>query len=475
MASESTPLVRDSGLHVPKQVPLSKLGEYLGFRYFHVRLLCTAPFALVVAGTMQGITPFLLDTIQDEYGADNAWVSCAHTAVLLGSLPGTLFFGAMSDRYGRKFTLIRCVFLMTIGSFLVLLIPSGTIGFMLLVGLRFLLGMPYGGVFHTVSAYALELSADKVRGAVVCMVSLAWPVGSVYAILLVAIIGEEEWRLCLAVAPVLPAIVFLIAAYNLPESPRWLFINGKEKDAQEALDHVFESQPASGEAYVGKAPEVVVEAGGGAEPQRSVAEVLRELYSPALFRITVIAVILAAITSGMSNAEFTWGPRIVKKIAGEEADLGLFAIAMLVFAFGFLVNAGMTDRFGRVPLIRFAYAGNTLAFVGLAMVSSMGAASALWIARSFFEACMYSNGVLWMTEAFPTSIRVLSLALTGLLGRVAAVILPVILGSLFGVVDISIIMLGVAAIYGSAFAISMFIPKETANAPIEDTPQSNLA
>lgn len=470
--TESTPL---SEPKIPRRICITELGKYYGFRYFHVQLLLTVPLAIVTGCTLQGVSPFLVDAIQDEYGTDNAWVSFAHTGVLLGSLPGIILFGAISDRYGRKFTLMVSVAYIALLSILCLLLPSGEAGFPLLVGLRIMLGVPYGGVFTTAPAFVIEFVPDESRGAVLVLFGFAWIIGAAYSILVVAVLGDEQWRLCFAMAPALPAASFIIAVSMLPESPRQLLVTGANAEAKEALDVIFASPPAYGEAYVGKPPEVTLEAGGDADSCKSYQDVAKELCSPALMRITLISICLTSILSGLGNAENAWGPRILKKIAGEKPGLEVYAYSYLVMGGACILVAVCTDRIGRLPFLQAGYAGIACVFVGLAATTSLAPACILWNVRAIPDAFMNSTLHLWIMEVFPTALRVRALGLVSVCARILSVLTPLILGAMFGEIHIRWIMIGFSGIYFIGFVVSLQIPYETARLGLPDSTPTQLA
>jgi len=363
--------------------------------------------------------------------------------------------------------------MITVAGLLNLAIPSSQVGFYLLLGLRCFQGLAYGGTLNSVPIYITELSSDALRGAIFQIVALGAPLGVMLSVAVVAIVGDEHWRLCLALAPIFPAMIFFILSLMLPESPRSLCVRGEVEDTQEALDLVFASSPVYGEAHVGKAPTVILE--GAADVDQSYADVSRGLFSPSMIRVTLIAISLTAIASGLANTEIAWGPRILKKIAGgEKPSLAVFS-CQAAGAFIFLViSACVTDRVGRRPFLWVSYGGVAIIFGLLTVVTSLWLASGLWILRASLQAWMHGNLFIWKAEVFPTSVRSRAIALSDALGIILQIVLPAVVGALFGTVSIRVIMLAFCIVYVFGFWVTLQIPKETANTATSDTMSSQV-
>lgn len=474
--TESTPLAPNgTELKMPTTICITQLGKYFGFRYFHLRMFAIAPLSLMVAANISNVAPFLLEGVQDEFGVSNAWVSLVYTGVPLGSTVGVVFFGAVSDLKGRKYTILVCVALIVGLSLFCLFLPTGPVGFPLLVIVRVLQGVPYGGLINLVTTYAIEFSCDEMRGITLVAVSFAWAISGVFSLALIGACGKDEWRLCFAVAPLLPGLLFFICSTLLPESPRWLRVTGSVREAHEALDLVFASRPALGEAYVGESPKVTLEEPLSAASNPSFADVVRELFSPALFQITVVSACAYGILAGTGNAVETWAPRILRRAGGEDPGLAIFSVGVLVGTAAALFVCFTLDRIGRRPLIWAGCVGHAISFAGLAAASSMGMAKAMFLVHVFSSPFISAALTMYITEAFPTSLRTSAMGITTAAGRFLSVILPAVLGWLFAHCSTSAVLLLVCASYVAGLLVSLFIPSETARQAMNDSMPSKCA
>ncbi len=154
-----------------------------------------------------------------------------HGAVLAGGLVGTLLASPVADRFGRRSVILFACVNFVIG--IVLIILSST--FMTLLAARLVLGVAVGIIAVAVPLYVTELVDAERRGMYVGFFQLFLTLG----ILLAYVVDWQldkggHWRLMFAVVLVPTAILFIGMCF-LPESPRWLWRQGKEKASRQVL------------------------------------------------------------------------------------------------------------------------------------------------------------------------------------------------------------------------------------------------
>ncbi len=143
--------------------------------------------------------------------------------ILIGALLGASVAGALSDRMGRKPTIILCDVIFILG---VLTLVMADDLMTLLLG-RFITGVGVGLASVTVPLYLAELAPAKKRGALVTLNQLAITVGILLSYL--AGLGTQNWRLLFGLA-ILPAVVQLLGMFLLPETPNYLKTKTTEKN-----------------------------------------------------------------------------------------------------------------------------------------------------------------------------------------------------------------------------------------------------
>ncbi|WP_344771695.1 MFS transporter, partial [Brevibacterium ammoniilyticum] len=170
-------------------------------------------------------------------GDDPIVLSIITSITLLGAIVGAILSGPLSERLGRRWTVI-----VVAAGFIVFAIGCGLApNVEWLIAFRFLLGLPVGGASQIIPTYIAELAPKHVRGSQAVLFQLMICVGTLLAYAAGHILGESgAWREMLAYASV-PAALFLIVMFALPESPRWLVLHGKISQAATALGRVRSS------------------------------------------------------------------------------------------------------------------------------------------------------------------------------------------------------------------------------------------
>ena len=179
-----------------------------------------------------GIISGALLQITKEFGIAEAWKQVIAASILLGAVIGALTCSRLSERRGRKGTLVMLAVVFAIGSTWCALSPNPVV---LSLG-RLVLGFAVGGATQTAPMYVAELAPPKFRGRLVLAFQIAIGVGIVIA----TIVGASEsidWRWSIGLAAV-PALIMLALLLKLPESPRWLVKQDDRDEARSVLERV---------------------------------------------------------------------------------------------------------------------------------------------------------------------------------------------------------------------------------------------
>jgi sugar porter (SP) family MFS transporter len=179
-----------------------------------------------------GIISGALLQISDEFGIGNGWEQVIAASILAGAVIGALVCSRLSERRGRRMTLLIVAAVFVVGALAASLAPDP---FTLSLA-RVVLGFAVGGATQTAPVYVAELAPSKYRGRLVLFFQIAIGVGIVIA----TIVGATEsvdWRLAIGAAAV-PGALMLLFLLRLPDSPRWLVKAGQRDRAQQALEGV---------------------------------------------------------------------------------------------------------------------------------------------------------------------------------------------------------------------------------------------
>src|ERR671929_119017 len=184
--------------------------------------------------------------LQPDFGLSSFMVSVVTTAVVVGQLFGALSAGRISNRIGRKNTMIAVALGYAVFAGLQGLAPNEWF----LTVVRFLLGIAIGISIVVAPAYIAESAPVSVRGSMLVTFQIATTSGIAVAYFVgAALAGTESWRLILSLAAI-PAIIVLILVIRLPETARGLMMGGRREEAIEVLRRVDPDMDAEEEADI---------------------------------------------------------------------------------------------------------------------------------------------------------------------------------------------------------------------------------
>ena len=200
------------------------------------------PFLVLIAGISAiggllygydtGIISGALLQITDDFGIEHQWESVIAASILAGAVIGALLCSYLSEKYGRKKTIVLVAITFAVGALASAVSPDPTT----LSLSRVLLGFAVGGGTQVIPMYVAELAPPAHRGRLVLAFQVAIGVGIVIS----TIVGATEmvdWRVAIGAAAV-PAVMMLLAMLRMPESPRWLFKQDRRDDAAAVLQRI---------------------------------------------------------------------------------------------------------------------------------------------------------------------------------------------------------------------------------------------
>ena len=220
--------------------------DRLGWSRFHTHLVVALGVAWMLDGLEITIASNAEGLISQKAALNLSSSEVAFavgTVYLLGEVVGALFFGRMSDKFGR-----RNLFMITLGVYLFGgVMTAFTLGHSQgwvywVWASRFIAGMGIGGEYAAINSAIDELIPAKYRGRVdIAVNGTYWGgalIGTLFFIFVVNHLPVSySWRVAFLVGPAL-GFVILFVRKNLPESPRWLLMHGREKEAEEAVKRI---------------------------------------------------------------------------------------------------------------------------------------------------------------------------------------------------------------------------------------------
>jgi MFS family permease len=394
--------------------------DRLPWSRFHTRLIIALGVAWILDGleitiaANVGSDLTLRDTLNMSAGAvsDIAWW------YLIGEVIGALFFGRLSDRLGRRNLFVITLGVYLIGSGLTAVTPNGGHWFIFLYATRIVAGMGIGGEYAAINSAIDEMIPARYRGRVDLAVNGTYWAGAILGTivtlwLLNHVVAEWGWRIAYLVGPVL-ALVIIYVRRNLPESPRWQIMHGKQAEAEASIEEI-ESQVTKTR---GELPPVDQSKELEIRPTRHFGylELLRTLFRHYPTRSVLVAALMIT-QSFLYNAIFFTSSLVLEyffHVPATHTSYYFFAFAAGNLL-GPLTIGRLFDTIGRKPMIAGTYITAGVLLVITAILFKNGSLNATtqticWAVVFFFASAGASAGYLTASEVFPLEVRAQSIA-----------------------------------------------------------------
>jgi sugar porter (SP) family MFS transporter len=369
------------------------------------------------ATVISGAVPFIRDYFDLGSAAGTLKLGWAVSSLGWGAMAGNLSAGYLSDRWGRKTVLLLTAVLFLASSLTAALATS----FPLFVAARIAGGLSVGAAILIAPVYIAEIAPAQRRGSLVSVNQLMIVIGisvSFFSNYFLLSLGAESWRWMLGVQSI-PAALYFLLLFFVPESPRWLIGKGRSADARSVLESVHGQNAAQGELNL-------IQANLSDNARRAG---WRELFNGRFKRMLLFGFGIAFFQQATGiNAIFYYLPTIFAQAGGGLS--GSFAQSVLVG----LVNVAMTfvaiwliDRAGRRPLLCVGVAGMAVSLLAISWAFYAGHGSPagapfgheriVLVAIIAYVACFaISLGpVMWvlLSEIFPNEQRAAAISVVG--------------------------------------------------------------
>ena len=369
----------------------------------------------ILDGLEVTIVGSLTEVLQDPkigLGLSSSQAADAGSIYVAGACIGALFFGQLTDRFGRKKLFMITLGVYTLATAATALSPNVTWYFIA----RFITGMGIGGEYAAINSAIDELIPAKYRGRVDIAINGSFWVGAAGGALLTiplldpTIVTNQElgWRIAFGLGVVLALLVLLVRR-SVPESPRWLFIHGREDEADEIVrDIEGKVEEETGEQLPSVDETITIR-------QRktiSIALIAKTVFTMYPKR-TILCFSLFVGQAFLYNAFFfTYGDTLSTFLGVTQVGYYLAAFAVCNFL-GALLLSPLFDTVGRVRMIAGTYiiSGVLLGITGT-MLDSVTATSLTVMGGIvfFFASAGASAAYLTASEVFPMETRALCIA-----------------------------------------------------------------
>ena len=342
---------------------------------------------------ISGALPFL----QKEFSLDAYWEGFATGSLALGAILGCLYAGYYSDKHGRRPALLLAATVFLLSALAMAFAPGRDI----LIFSRFCAGFGVGMASVLSPLYIAEISPAAVRGRMVAINQLTIVIGILITNLMnfsLRNVGDHAWRWMFGLGAV-PALLFLLGARWLPESPRWLMRAGDQGKAKEVLRKIGNEEYME-EAY----------ASMNQMSQKSEKTGFLQVFQKAAMPAILVGIGLAVFQQLCGiNVVFNYTAKIFESIGASKDDQLLQTVFIGAVNLSFTIVAMLlVDKLGRRPLMLIGSAGLAVVYILVVHMLKSGSVYVSWyLLAAIGIYAMTLAPVTWVliSEIFPTKIR----------------------------------------------------------------------
>jgi putative MFS transporter len=412
-----------------------------GFTRFHRRAVAVTGFAWTFVAMEILLVGFTVPVFQGIWGISGSLAGWIAASALAGSLVGSVVFGRLADRIGRRRIFVNAI--LWYAAFTAL--TAAAWGPWSVSAFRFLAGIGLGALLVVDPSMLSEYLPPQSRGRFLVFLDFFWPVGLLLAtglswVFLDQVGGDSGWRY-LFLAAAFPAFLAFLARLNLPESPYWLARKGRRKEAADVLGEIT-GRPVSTDDLT--APE---------EPRAS----LRELVSEKLRgRSTMIVLVWIALNISYYGL-FLWLPFVLQ----DQKDFSinvylLLALSALSQFPGYAASIWLVERIGRKPTLTLFLALGGVSGLTFALAETQAVFIASLFFVGFFNLGAWGAVYPYTAELFPTRVRSTAFGMVEGFGKGAAIGGPYLFGALIdwsGETTLSLVFVALVMVAGAVATV----------------------
>ncbi|PHQ81386.1 MAG: hypothetical protein COB66_02440 [Coxiella sp. (in: Bacteria)] len=355
----------------------------------------------VVAGYEIGIFPTITNNLMTTFNFTIKTLSWAAAILPLAAAVAAVVSGWMADRFGRRIVLQLAVILFLFGIFETAIAESVA---EFILG-RALLGLAIGTIAVNVPLYLVELSPAQKRGQWMATFFVSFNVGVFLACLMGAVFSfHHHWRVVLILAA-LPVFSLYFLCLSIPESPRWLILNGRQGQASQVLIKYFGSKVAMSTINSMEAVH-----------HRSIYQTTK-LWSVSGARILLLGILINIFAQALGiHAIVTYATLLMERINVQDHFIEISAsiIIAVVFMLAAILATRVMDKIPRRKLLLLGLTGMVTSLVMIAwslhnvsdgdlMMLNVLFGCLLFIGCQGF--CLAPMASLLPAELFPQSLR----------------------------------------------------------------------
>jgi AAHS family benzoate transporter-like MFS transporter len=445
------------------QVNVRALAEGVQFNRFHASVLFWCVTILILDGYELAVVGAALPSIMKDMGIDATRAGIMASSALFGTMLGAIFLGALADRIGRPRMIAACVAVFSIFTALAGL-TTEPVSFSVV---RFLAGLGIGGVLPVVTAQMAEFAPAHLRTRLVTLVFSGYSIGGILVALVAKQFIESHGWQSVFYAAGIPLVLVPFLVRSLPESMTFLARRGRKEELLKTAQLV---NPGLGLTH----PDQIVDL----SPTSAQGASVKRLFEERRGSSTVMIWIAFVTGLFMVYALNSW---LTKLMAMAGFSLGSALNFVLVFNLGAIVGAvgggWLSDKFNIKTVLVSFY------LLGAAALTLMGfTRSTALLVPVVFVVGASTLGTQLIAYAYagvfyPAEIRSTGVGFASGIGRIGAIVAPVLIGWLVSLelaLERNFMAIAVAGVIGGV-AILLVDQRRSDGFAVRNVPLSKAA
>lgn len=398
-----------------EKVNINETIDNAKFSLFHWKVLVWCLLIIIFDGYDLVIYGVALPLLMQQWSLTAVQAGLLASAALFGMMFGAMIFGTLSDRLGRKKTIMICVTLFSGFTFLVAF-ATNPVEFAIL---RFIAGLGIGGVMPNVVALMTEYAPKKIRSTLVAIMFSGYAIGGMTSALLGAwLVKDMGWQIMFLIAGI-PLLMLPIIWKFLPESLAFLIKSGKEEQAKQIINKLLPTRDIHQNTQLVFNENIHHEA-----PVKALFQDGRA-FSTFMFWIAFFMCLLMVYALG------SWLPKLMLQAGYSLGASMLFLFALNIGGMvGAIGGGALADRFHLKPVITSMFVIGAAALILLGFNSPQ---IVLYSLIALAGAATIGSQILLYTfvaQFYPTTVRSTGMGWASGIGRIGAIIGPVLTGAL---------------------------------------------
>ena len=386
------------------------------FTPFHWSVLIWCLLIIIFDGYDLVIYGVALPLLMQEWGLSNVQAGLLASTALFGMMFGAMSFGTLSDKIGRKKTIMICVAIFSGFTFLGAFAKSPTeFGV-----LRFLAGLGIGGVMPNVVALMTEYAPKRIRSTLVAVMFSGYAIGGMASALLGSfLVVDYGWKIMFYIA-VIPLLALPLLWKFLPESLMFMTKKG-ETGKVRAVVHKIAPELNIPSTATFKLDEPVA---GDEAPLRALFQQGR-MFSTLMFWVAFFMCLLMVYALG------SWLPKLMIQAGYSLGASMLFLFALNIGGMIGAIGGGvLADKFHLKPVLTIMF---TVGAIALILLGYNSPQAVLYGLIAIAGAATIGSQILLYTfvaQFYPAAVRSTGMGWASGIGRIGAIVGPVLTGAL---------------------------------------------